>query len=111
MEYYNNFNLIEQSSSFTARHFSKNQNAIGPDHSQNEDISLSNQKENQNLLNITNFTTDNPIELRIDTNNKPESKKPEYFSFFSSLDLYRNRFAFISKICNHHSTYIKTKPT
>jgi hypothetical protein len=75
---YNNFNLIEQScSSFTARYFSKNQNAIGHHHSQNEDISLSNKKENQELLNTsspsTNFTTINPVELQINANDKPES--------------------------------------
>ncbi len=74
--FYHNFNLTEQSS-LTARYLSKNQNAIGHSHSQNEDISLSNQKENQELLNTSspsiNFTTVNPVELQINANDKPES--------------------------------------
>jgi len=70
--------LIElSSSSLTARYLSKNQNAISHSHSQNEDISLSNQKENQELLNTSspsiNFTTVNPVELQINANDKPES--------------------------------------
>jgi hypothetical protein len=85
--------LIEQSSSsFTARYFSKNQNAISRHHSQNEDISLSNQKENQQLLNTsspsTNFTTDNPVELRINTNNTLESKTENIsHSFLLLIDI------------------------
>ncbi len=81
MKYYDSFNLLEQSSSSSimARYFSKNQNAIGSHHSQNENISLSKQKENQQLLNTssssTNFTTYNPVELQINANNKLESKK------------------------------------
>jgi hypothetical protein len=74
--------LIEHvSSAFTARHFSKNENAIGRRYSENEneDISLSDQNENQQLLNTsspsTNFTTDSLVALRTNENNKPKSKK------------------------------------
>jgi hypothetical protein len=71
--------LIEQSSSFTEQNFCKNQNAIDPHLSQNKDISFSDPKENQQLPDTSspsiNFTTDNPVELRINTNNKSESKK------------------------------------
>jgi antitoxin component of MazEF toxin-antitoxin module len=71
--------LIEHSSSsFTEQHFSKNQNAIGPHLSQNKDISFSDPKENQQLPDTSspsiNFTTDNQVELRINTNKKSESK-------------------------------------
>ncbi len=78
MKYYHNtFNVIEKSP--TIQYHDKNQNAISHHHSHNENISTSNPKEDQQLLNpslpSTNFTTDNPVELRININNKPSRKK------------------------------------
>ena len=72
--------MIEQSfSASPEQHFCKNQNAVDRHPSQAKDISLSGPKENQQLPNTSspsiNFTTDHSVELRINANNKPESKK------------------------------------
>ncbi|CAF3899189.1 unnamed protein product [Rotaria sp. Silwood2] len=66
----------QSSLSCMAQHFSKNQNTIDHHHSQNVDISLSNQKESQQLpttsLPSTNFTTERSVELRKNSNNESE---------------------------------------
>jgi hypothetical protein len=80
-------NSIEQSSFLTAQHFSKNQNAIARRQSENEDISLSDQRENQSSPH-TQFTLDNPVEFRMNTNNESESKKKRYLLTFITLSIY-----------------------
>jgi hypothetical protein len=84
--------LIEKSSIA-----STNQNAIDQQHSQNE------QKENQQSSipssSSISFTTDHPVELQINANNKIESiKQKPYISFDISIVLCR------SLICNYYST-------
>ncbi len=70
--------LEESSTSPTARFFSKNQNSIGHQHSQDE------QKKNPQSLTPSsssiNFTTDHPVELCINANNETASKRNETIS-------------------------------
>ncbi|CAF1054549.1 unnamed protein product [Adineta steineri] len=73
----------EPTSSFTKQCISKNQNAIDHHTSQNEKISSSNQKENLQLLSTFsssgNFTTDNPMKIVTNSNDKIDSHTSENF--------------------------------
>ncbi|CAF0946190.1 unnamed protein product [Adineta steineri] len=73
----------EATSSFTKHCISKNQNAIDHHASQNEKISSSNQKENLQLLSTFsssgNFTTDNPMKIGTNSNDKIDSHTSENF--------------------------------
>ena len=115
MIYDNYFNFIDQSSttSFTARYFSKNQNAISHDHSQNDDISLSNKRQNQQLPNTsspsTNLITQNSVDSDLSqksiTTSRRSSKPSRHESIQTSTTFIRQRQHDRYKTYHHRLKY------